>query len=176
LGEREREKKMALMRFYWLIEGVLAGCSCPGGRRVQGSADTSPDVKTLASDLAWLREQGISALLTLTEAPLDAGTLATSGLENLHLPIEDLAPPTPQEFMAALDFIDHQRALGKAVAVHCLMGQGRTGSILAAYLIRGGVIPEDALRELRTLCPGAVENPSQERALASFAARRDWII
>jgi atypical dual specificity phosphatase len=133
-------------------------------------------VQVLASDLAWLREQGISALLTLTEQPLDVGTLAASGLENLHLPIEDLAPPTPQEFLAALDFIDRKLALGQAVAVHCLMGQGRTGSILAAYLIRGGASPEDALRELRTVCPGAVENLSQERALASFAARRDWIL
>jgi atypical dual specificity phosphatase len=143
---------------------------------MHGSPGTSLDVQAQTSDLAWLREQGISALLTLTEQPLDAGSLGASGLENLHLPIEDLAPPTPQEFLAALDFIDRKRALGQAVAVHCLMGQGRTGSILAAYLIRGGASPEDALRELRTVCPGAVENQSQERALASFAARRDWII
>jgi atypical dual specificity phosphatase len=167
---------MALTRFYWLTPGVLAGCSCPGGGRVHGSPSTFLDVQAQASDLAWLREQGIGALLTLTEQPLDAGTLAASGLENLHLPIEDLAPPTPQEFLAALNFIDRKLALGQAVAVHCLMGQGRTGSILAAYLIRGGASPEDALRELRTVCPGAVENLSQERALASFAARRDWII
>ncbi|PWT79077.1 MAG: hypothetical protein C5B60_00230 [Chloroflexi bacterium] len=167
---------MALMRFYWLIDGALAGCSCPGGSRVHGSPSTSLDSQALASDLAWLRERGISALLTLTEQPLDAGALAASGIENLHLPIEDMAPPTPQEFLAALEFIDKKRALGQAVAVHCLMGQGRTGSILAAYLIRGGASPQEALRELRAACPGAVENLSQERALASFAARRDWII
>jgi atypical dual specificity phosphatase len=167
---------MALMRFYWLIEGVLAGCSCPGGGRVHGSPSAAPDAQAQATDLAWLYEQGISALLTLTERPLDAGALAASGLEHLHLPIEDLAPPTPQEFLVALEFIDRKRALGQAVAVHCLMGQGRTGSILAAYLIRGGASPQDALRELRTVCPGAVENLAQEHALASFAARRDWII
>jgi atypical dual specificity phosphatase len=151
---------MALLRFYWLVDGELAGCSRPD----------------LSSDLAWLHEQGISALLTLTEKPLDADMLSTHGLQALHLPVQDLTPPTPEQFLAALEFIDLQRTQGHAIAVHCLMGQGRTGSILAAYLIRNGISPEEALRELRRICPGAVENPSQEHALAAFASRRDWIV
>jgi atypical dual specificity phosphatase len=151
---------MALVRFYWLVEGELAGCSRP----------------TLASDLAWLQEQGIGALLSLTETPLDAALLEASGLQSLHLPIPDLAPPTAEQFLAALEFIDHHRGEGRTVAVHCLMGQGRAGSILAAYLIREGVSSEEALRELRRICPGAVENSAQEHALAAFASRRDWII
>jgi protein-tyrosine phosphatase len=56
------------------------------------------------------------------------------------------------------------------------MGQGRTGTVLAAYLIRHGLDPERALAELRLVCPGAVENPKQESALAEFAERRDWVI
>jgi atypical dual specificity phosphatase len=165
---------MTLLRFYWLVEDELAGCSLPGGadaRTMHG------DQSALAADLSWLRhDQGIDSLLTLTEVPLDAALLATYGIEALHLPIEDLAPPTPEQFLVAVDFIDRQRAKGKAVAVHCLMGQGRTGSILAACLIRNGMSSEEALRELRAICPGAVENPSQERALSAFAARRDWIL
>jgi|SRR5579883_552105 atypical dual specificity phosphatase len=167
---------MAIERFYWLVDGVLAGCSRPGGRGRIGMGDATPDLRALAADLDWLRERGIGALLSLTETPLDGETLAASGIEALHLPIADLAPPTPQQFFEALEFIDRQRAQGRSVAVHCLMGQGRTGSILAAYLIRAGATPADALRELRAVCPGAVENPAQERALAAFAERRDWII
>jgi protein-tyrosine phosphatase len=56
------------------------------------------------------------------------------------------------------------------------MGQGRTGTVLAAYRIRSGKGVDDALRELRTVCPGAVENPEQVQALHGFAARRDWIL
>ncbi|MGO8948179.1 MAG: dual specificity protein phosphatase family protein [Ktedonobacterales bacterium] len=167
---------MAFQRFYWLVEGSVAGCSRPGGNPAAGRSQADDDLRTLAADLAWLRAQGINALLTLTEMPLDAGTLAAFDIEVLHLPIEDLASPSPAEFLAALDFIDHQRALGRAIAVHCRMGQGRTGSILAAYLIRRGVAPKDALVELRAICPGAVENQYQEQALDAFAARRDWII
>jgi atypical dual specificity phosphatase len=165
---------MTLLRFYWLVEDGIAGCSLPGGAATR---TTYADQSALAADLSWLQhDRGISSLLTLTERPLDAVLLATYGIEALHVPIEDLAPPTPEQFQTALYFIDRQRSQGKAVAVHCLMGQGRTGSILAAYLIRNGMSPGEALHELRVICPGAVENPAQEQALRAFAARRDWVI
>lgn len=114
-------------------------------------------------------------MLSLTEHPLDAQALSRHGLECLHLPIEDLQAPTPEQFMQALEFIDAQRARGRSVAVHCLMGQGRSGTILAAYLIRAAASPEDAIARLRQLCPGAIGSPAQERALHAFARRRDWI-
>ena len=167
-------------RFYWLIEGTLAGCSRPGEReqgRGHGAGrqgfDTAED---LAGDLAWLRHQGIEAVLSLTETPLALDSLDANGLEVLHLPVPDMTAPLPEQFARALDFIDLQRSLGRAVAVHCLMGQGRTGAVLAAYLIRGGMSPGDAIGQLRTICPGAIGSPEQERALHAFAGRRDWIV
>jgi len=143
-------------------------------RRVVNRNGTSPPA--LDDDLAWLREQGIGAVVSLTETPLPIGALARHGLAELHMPVDDLTPPTPDQLQAALAFIDRQRALDQAVAVHCLMGQGRTGTVLAAYRIRAGLTPEAALRELRAVCPGAVGSPGQERALDAFAARRDWIV
>jgi atypical dual specificity phosphatase len=87
-----------------------------------------------------------------------------------------MTPPTTGQLIHALEFIDEQHALGKAVVVHCLMGQGRMGTVLAAYLIRGGASATEALRTVREVCVGAVESPSQERALYTFAERRDWIV
>jgi atypical dual specificity phosphatase len=156
--------------FYWLIPGVLAGTSRPGGR-----PGTDPTGAQLAADLAWLRGQGIRALLTLTEDPLDAACPELHGLAVLHLPVIDFTPPSPEQLGEALAFIDRQRALDAPVAVHCLAGQGRTGCVLAAYLIRGGIPPDRAIAELRLVCPHGVENPRQEQALADYAARRDWL-
>lgn len=161
--------------FYWLVEGELAGCGLPG-RHGRGLAWGAEGATTLDEDLAWLRERGIGAVLTLTEAPLLDGALARHGMTGLHLPVPDMAAPTPAQIEAALGFIDRQRALSRRVLVHCLVGQGRTGTILAAYLIRGGLSPDEALRQVRAVCPGAVENDEQQRALAAFAARRDWIV
>ncbi|MGH2558003.1 MAG: protein-tyrosine phosphatase family protein [Thermomicrobiales bacterium] len=158
-------------RFYWLVPGILAGCSRPGGRRRWWGRGDSLD-----EDLTSLRSQGIGAVLSLTEEPLPAEELARHGLDSLHIPIVDLQPPTPAQFREGLAFIDRLRMAGQPVAVHCLMGQGRTGSILAAYLIRDGLSAEEALAELRAACPGAVENAAQEAALAEFAARREWLV
>lgn len=172
--------------FYWLIDGEIAGCSRPGVTQPSGRGAYRPDDGSsqaradpddaLERDLAWLRRQGIRALLSLTETPLRQEAVARHGLATLHLPVPDLHAPAPAQFTRALGFIDGQRALGRPVVVHCLAGQGRTGSILAAYRIRGGATPEEALRELRAICPGAVDNAEQEQALHAFARRRDWIV
>lgn len=164
--------------FYWLIDGALAGCARPGGdvsMRGGALADEGA-LAALDADLAWLREQGIGAVLSMTETPLAPDALARHGLESLHVPVADLTAPSPEQFDRALRFIDWQRVQGRSVVVHCKMGQGRTGVVLAAYLVRMGVTPAQSLVRVRAVCPGAVGMPEQERALDAFAVRRDWII
>ena len=165
-------------RFYWLIDGVLAGCSRPGnrGRHVATDEGTGDANASLDEDLAWLRAQGIGAVLSLTETPLAPGALARNGLNELHLAVDDLHAPSPAQLQTALAFLDRERARAHGVAVHCLMGQGRTGTVLAAYLIRGGLSADEALADVRGICPGAISSAEQEAALHAFAARRDWII
>jgi len=165
--------------FYWLIEDALAGCARPGGdvgRRAGVPATDGATESALDADLAWLSAQGIGAVLSMTETPLAADALERHGLESLHLPVDDMTAPSPEQFDRALRFIEWQRVRGKPVVVHCKMGQGRTGVILAAYLVRLGTSPQQALARVRAVCPGAVENREQEQALDAFAVRRDWIL
>ena len=153
-------------RFYWVIDNVLAGCSRPGVGR-----DADVD-----RDLSALRRHGIGALLTLTETGLPRGALERHGIRGLHLPVDDFHAPTTTQMLDALAFLDDARAAGTAVAVHCLAGQGRTGTVLAAYLIRGGLSSEQAINEVRTICPGAIESSPQTAALAGWAAERPWLV
>ena len=165
---------MALIRFYWIMDGALAGCARPGGheRRERGMTHAN----ALEADLAELRERGIGAVLTLTEEALPEEALARYELEALHVPVRDMTAPEPEELERALGFIDVQRALGRAVAVHCLMGQGRTGTVLAAYLVRNGATPDEAITRVRSACPGSLEVEEQVRAVRAFARRRDWVV
>lgn len=169
---------MAVHNFYWLFEGLIAGGARPGGvRRRHSSAHTSMALaQSLDRDLLWLRAQGIGAILSLTESPLPATALREHGLQSLHIPIEDGTAPRPNDFLAALDFIDQQHMRRRAVLVHCRVGEGRTGSILAAYLIRQGAEPQAALDQLRAIRPDAVQAPAQQEALIRFARDRAWIL
>ena len=153
-----------MIRFYWLVDGALAGCSRPGARG------------TLDDDLRELRGHGIGALLSLTETPLPWGALERHGLVGLHLPVDDFHAPTTMQMLEALAFLDESRSVGTPTAVHCLAGQGRTGTVLAAYLIRGGHTAGQAISEIRSICPGAIEAKTQTAALAEWAAERPWLI
>ena len=169
---------MAVPGFYWLDEGYLAGSAFPGlsGPWLQMPASPAQREQTLNENLRWLIKQGVGAILTLTEEPLAAMSLQRYSLASLHLPIPDQTAPRAADFLAALDFIDAQHSLDRAVLVHCHVGMGRTGSILAAWLIRQGATAEQAIAHLRAIRPGSVTTFAQEEALARFAARREWIV
>ncbi len=167
--------------FYWWIDDEVAGCSRPGGQYPQGRAPSTTkgggdDAQALDRDLTWLRAQGIAAVLSLTETPLPPDVAEAHELEVLHLPVPDLHAPTPDQLAQALSFIDRQRALGHPVVVHCLVGEGRTGTVLAAHRVRAGATPGEALRQLRAIRPGGVSAREQQDALDAFARRRDWIV
>lgn len=156
--------------FYWLFPDTLAGGGRPGG------SPFNRDTGALTSDLTYLAHSNLRAILTLTETPLSGWALTQAGVWALHLPVEDFTPPSPQQLLAAMDFIDQSQARGAAVYVHCLMGMGRTGTVLAAYLTRAGFSPGAAIQRIRDLRPGSLCTPEQERAVADFARRREWVL
>jgi atypical dual specificity phosphatase len=62
-------------------------------------------------------------------------------------------------------------AHGQGVVVQCGAGLGRTGTMLGAWFIAGGLDAAEAIALIRQLRPGSIEVRSQEEALHAFAAR-----
>ena len=121
------------------------------------------------NDIQWLKEhQNISAILTLIETPLSAELL--DNFISLHIPVQDFCPPTIEQLNLCVDFLKDCLKANKKPVVHCMMGYGRTGTILAAYLISEGMSANDSIAEVRRKRPGAIETIEQEDILFAFEA------
>jgi atypical dual specificity phosphatase len=109
-------------------------------------------------------------LITLTNGDLPAEALRRHGLRNLHLPIYDREAPTlAQMRMLALRmkrFLDR----GEVLCVHCRAGVGRTGTVLAGWLIAEGLTADEAVRRIRTIDAEFVQSRSQQDFLQRFEA------
>jgi len=141
--------------FVWVEKGKLAGSGYPASR----------------GQVEWLVKAGVGSILTLTENALPSEWLDGLGVTDYNIPMKDHEMPSVEAMEKGVDFIQERIAEGKAVLVHCLAGQGRTGCVLSAYLIRTkGVGAKEALAELRRVKPGFVES-RQEKAVYNFAAR-----
>lgn len=145
--------------FSFVIEGKLAGMARPGRSR------------PLEDDIQFLKAQGIGAIVSVTERPLDEGLIRSLGLRYLHLRVADYCAPTIQQIEEFLAFVENADADG-AVVVHCYAGQGRTGSILACALVHHGMSAEDAIRTVRTKRPPSIDTFVQEQVVYDFAAAR----
>lgn len=119
-----------------------------------------------------LRDLGVTALITLTETPLPEEWLARSGLVAHHWPIADYtAPPVAQAAQIVADIqalLDAQQV----VVVHCAGGLGRTGTILACYLVAQGMPAPEAIAAIRAQRPGSIETDQQADLVALYERTR----
>lgn len=142
--------------FTWIIPGKLAGTPMPGA------------VLDVDYDMQALRRVGITKLITLTERDLPQEPLQRNGLSNLHLPIRDREPPTVSQTNMLLIRMEAMLRKGEVLAVHCLAGIGRTGTVLASYLIREGLTAQEALKRVRRVEPKFVQTIEQEEFLQLY--------
>ena len=117
-----------------------------------------------SDDSAWLRDQGVTAVLSLTVSPPDI-----DGFEQIQIPVPDMTSPTLDQLHRAVEFTRDVVAKGGSVVVHCGAGYGRTGTVLAAYLVSEGMSLAEAIGAIRKLRPGSIETPDQEATLVHYA-------
>ena len=125
-----------------------------------------------AEDLGWLRRNGVDVIISLTENPVARHWVNEAGLMVVNVPVPDMEPPTDRQLDHLLDTIRKANAAKMGVAVHCGAGLGRTGTVLAAYLVTRGMSPREAIAKVRELRPGSVETAEQEWAVDAFARRQ----
>ena len=145
--------------FRWVVPGMLAGTPQPGV------------VAPIDHDLILLDRVGITHLITLTETDMDQDALRRHHLKNTHLPIFDRKAPSTSQMHMLLVRMQRLMDAGEVLAVHCKAGLGRTGLVLAAWMVRdGGLSAEAAIERLRKVNPGFIQSDEQLDFLHAYEA------
>jgi atypical dual specificity phosphatase len=139
--------------FSWVEKPLLAALARPGD----------------AEDLLWLRRQGIDLLISLTEDRPRRDWIDNAGLFSLHVPVVDMEAPTEEQIDQCLSSIKRAQERHLGVALHCRAGLGRTGTILACYLVSQGLTAKEAIAKVRRMRPGSIETIEQEEAIFRYA-------
>ena len=142
--------------FTWIEKPLLGAMARPGS----------------ADEYRWLRDQGIQLVVVLTEDPPPRSWINDAGLFSVHIPVEDMAPPSQKQIDHFLATVQKAHAQNVGVGVHCSAGLGRTGTMLACYFVSKGLAPKDAISRVRRVRPGSVETQEQSEAITEYARRR----
>ena len=111
-------------------------------------------------------------MVSLLNIPTDRAVFESAGFSFLCFPVPDGGAPTMEQAGGFVRFVEEQRKAHRPVAVHCEGGLGRTGTMLAAYLISQGDTAETAIRRVREVEKVAVETARQIFFLQEFALQR----
>lgn len=139
--------------FSWVTEGKLAGSGLP----------------VTQEEFKWVLDKGIKSIITVREVPLPSQWIDSTDIDYLHLMVEDYGVPNIEVLDEAVNYIDNKIQSGKPVLVHCAAGKGRTGALLAAYIIKKeNLSAEQAIEKIRFMRPGSVQSMTQETALSMY--------
>ena len=137
--------------FSWLIDGKLAGSAIP----------TSKD------EIKWVQEQGVKSIVTIREEPLADEWI--KDVNYLHIMSNDMGVPEFDDLIHAIDFIHRRITNNEFVLVHCLAGLGRTGTVLACYLVKyQNMTADEATQKVREERPGSIQSYPQEEIIFQF--------
>jgi atypical dual specificity phosphatase len=137
--------------FSWIVEGKLAGSAIP----------------TSKEEIDWVKQEGVKSIVTIREEPLEDEWI--KDVNYLHVHSNDMGIPEFSDLVNSVDFIHQRITQNEPVMVHCLAGLGRTGTILACYLIKyENMSADDAVEKVRQERHGSIQSFSQEEIIFRF--------
>jgi atypical dual specificity phosphatase len=144
------------LKFSWLIPGKVAGHSAPAS----------------VEDLLYLKQRGIKSLVRMAELDKTRVTdiqIVELGFTDCHVPVSDFTAPKKGQLDEIIAFMKASVTGGRPIGVSCVAGLGRTGTVLACYLVSLGYNALDSIKEVRAKRPGSIETKDQEEAVKTYA-------
>jgi len=105
------------------------------------------------------RAEGVSDIVRLNEKQYDATAFTSAGFSHHDIIFEDCSNPTASVLKHWFEVCAERSG---AVAVHCKAGLGRTGVLIAAWLMRKyGFTGRQVIGFMRIMRPGSILGPQQ---------------
>jgi atypical dual specificity phosphatase len=145
--------------FSWVIDNKLAGSGTP----------------MTSEQYRWLIKNNIKSIVTVREFPLPRKWLVDNEKETIindykFVYVKDYGVPSLEVLDNIVDYINIKITKEKKpLVVHCAAGKGRTGTILAAYLLKqDNISSQEAINKIRSLRPGSIQSKIQEEILHKY--------
>lgn len=120
-------------------------------------------------EVAELKTAGVGGIISLLDDRENLDMYGDSPIEFCWVPVKGGTAPTPEQVAEAGTFADAIHQQGKAVAIHCTGGKKRTGTLIAALLVRSGLSADDALAQLAKANPDIALSELQVNFLKDLA-------
>jgi protein-tyrosine phosphatase len=123
------------------------------------------------ADLDTIKQSGIEVILNLC---LECGNLheieRAAGFIVYWLPVSDAYVPELDELDYALEWLNDHIESGKKVLIHCRFGVGRSGTIIAAYLLKKGNSLNHVLEKMKQM-PATPTSRDQTKIIVEYAKK-----
>lgn len=138
---------------------------CPLSKSFYGSNDPGTE-----ADMKEIKDAGISVIINLIGEEIGMPKYPSQkGIKVVHFPITNMSVPELYKLDRLVKYIIKLEKQGRGVLAHCVGGHGRTGLVLAAYIIRKRKKEaNEAIEILRKVRPHAVESTEQRQQLANY--------
>jgi len=122
-------------------------------------------------DLERLRRQGVGAVVNLCAERADnPHRLQAAQMDYLWLPVADTYPPTVEQIVQGLAWIEERVYAERKVYIHCAAGMGRSVTLLACwYLYACGMSVPQVLEFLKRRRPQVALTRRQVRRVEEMA-------
>ncbi|XP_028029498.1 dual specificity protein phosphatase 23-like [Bombyx mandarina] len=139
--------------FSWFVENKIAAMGWP----------------QTVENLNYLVEVGIDHLITLSPEKLPPILDCERKLRWSEIRIKEFGAPSLKQILKFIALCERAEMRGEVLGVHCRHGRGRTGTMLACYLVHfKRMAPERAILTVRLQRPGSCETYEQEKAVCHY--------
>ncbi|CAH0596898.1 unnamed protein product [Chrysodeixis includens] len=140
------------LKFSWVIPKKIAAMAFPRNKE----------------NLKYLVNQGITHLVTLTagkKPPVDD----IARLRWSEVPVEEFETPNVEQVKKFIDVCKKSDKNGEVMAVHCRQGRGRSGVMLACYLVHfHRFLPDQAMNVIRMIRPSSLDSDEHEESVGRY--------